>query len=96
MYQYLIIARDGTDLEAMDRRMKVRPLHVETARELKQYNRFITGGAILDDTGNMIGSMMVVQFETEDDLLIWMKNEPYITGNVWQSIEVNPFKVAEI
>jgi uncharacterized protein len=44
----------------------------------------------------MIGSMMVVQFETEDDLLYWMKNEPYITGNVWHSIEVKPFKVADI
>jgi uncharacterized protein len=96
MLQYLILAHDGTDTEAQERRMKVRPLHFETARELKHHNRFITGGAILDDNGKMIGSMMVVQFETEDDLLYWMKNEPYITGNVWHSIEVKPFKVADI
>ncbi|MEI9910719.1 MAG: YciI family protein [Bacteroidota bacterium] len=76
--------------------MKARSLHFETARELKQHNRFITGGAILGDNGKMIGSMMVVQFETEDALLYWMKNEPYITGDVWQSIEVKPFKVADI
>jgi uncharacterized protein YciI len=96
MLQYLIIARDGTDTEALDRRMKSRPSHFEGARELKDHNRFVIGGAILDDAGKMIGSMMVVQFETEDDLLYWMRHEPYITGNVWQSIEVKPFKVAEV
>jgi len=96
MLQYLIVAYDGTDTEAQERRTKVRPLHLETARDLKLHNRFITGGAILDNNGKMIGSMMVVQFETEDDLMYWMRNEPYITGNVWQSIEVKPFKVADI
>jgi uncharacterized protein YciI len=96
MMQYLVIARDGIDTEALDRRMKTRPSHFEMARELKKHNRFIMGGAILNDEGKMTGSMMVVQFETEDELLHWMKNEPYINGNVWQKIEVTPFKVADV
>ncbi|HEY6503626.1 MAG TPA: YciI family protein [Chitinophagaceae bacterium] len=96
MLQYLVIAYDGTDHEAADRRMKVRPSHFEMAKELKHHGRFITGGAILNDEGKMIGSMMVVQFETEDDLAHWMRYEPYITGNVWQSIEVKPFRVAAV
>lgn len=96
MPQYLIIARDGTDAKASERRMNVRPAHFEMARQLKADNNFIIGGAILDDNGQMIGSMMVVQFETEDELVRWMRNEPYINGNVWQSIEVKPFRVAEV
>jgi uncharacterized protein len=96
MSQYIIIARDGTDEEAMDRRMQARPLHFQTASELKSHGQFIMGGAILDDNGKMIGSMMIVQFETEDELMHWMKHEPYITGNVWQTIEVKPFKVAQV
>ncbi len=96
MPQYLIIARDGEDAEAVERRMKARPLHFEKARELKKENSFITGGAILDDQGNMIGSMMVVQFDNEDGLLEWMQSEPYVVGNVWQSIEVKPFRLAEV
>jgi uncharacterized protein len=96
MQQYLIIARDGNDIEALERRMKARPSHFEGARELKSRDQFVIGGAILDDNGKMIGSMMVVQFETEDDLLNWMRNEPYINGNVWQDIEVKPFKIAEV
>jgi len=96
MLQYLIIAHDGTDNEALDRRLKVRPSHFENARELKKQNSFITGGAILDDNGKMVGSMMVLQFVTEDDLIYWMRHEPYITGNVWQSIEIKPFRLAEV
>lgn len=96
MLQYLIIVHDGKDKEALDRRMKVRPLHFEAAKELKRHNKFVTGGAILDDNGKMIGSKMVVQFDSEDGLVYWMSHEPYITGNVWQSIDVKPFKVADI
>lgn len=96
MHQFLIIAYDGADTNAQNRRMEARPSHFEMARELKRHNRFITGGAILNDEGKMIGSMMVVQFETEDDLTYWMRHEPYITGNVWQRIEVKPFKVADV
>ncbi|MEI9809006.1 MAG: YciI family protein [Bacteroidota bacterium] len=96
MRQYLILAYDGTDPGAEDRRMMARPSHFEMAKELKHHHRFITGGAILNDAGKMIGSMMVVQFETEDDLMYWMRNEPYITGDVWQNIEVKPFKTADV
>jgi uncharacterized protein len=96
MQQYLVIAHDGTDAEAPERRLNARPDHFVTARELKANNNFIIGGAILDDKGKMTGSMMVVQFETEDDLALWMQREPYINGDVWRSIEVKPFKVAEL
>jgi uncharacterized protein YciI len=96
MQQYLIIARDGTDAEASERRMKVRTAHFDTARQLKANNNFIIGGAILDDDGKMTGSMMVVQFETKDELVQWMRYEPYINGNVWQNIEIKPFKTADV
>jgi uncharacterized protein YciI len=96
MPQYLVLAQDGTDAEASGRRMNVRPLHLEGARQLKENNNFIIGGAMLDDNGKMIGSMMVVQFDTEKELKAWMDREPYISGNVWQNIEVKPFRVAEV
>ena len=96
MLQYAIIARDGTDSEALQRRMNVRPLHFQGARQLKDKNNFILGGATLDEKGNMNGSVMIVQFETEDEMQDWFEHEPYITGNVWQTIEVKPFRVADV
>jgi len=94
--QYLIIANDGKDDEALDRRKEVRPLHLAGAKKLKEKNNFVIGGAMLDDDGNMRGSIMIVQFETQDDFQSWYDNEPYITQGVWRTIEVKPFRVADV
>ena len=96
MKQYLILAKDGKDDEALDRRKEVRPLHLVGAKKLKEDNNFVIGGAMLDDDGNMRGSIMIVQFETKEDFQKWYDNEPYITGGVWKEIEVKPFRVAEV
>ena len=96
MKQYLIIAQDGGDDEALDRRKEVRPLHLAGAKKLKENNNFVIGGAMLDDDGNMRGSIMIVQFETPEDFQKWYVSEPYITGGVWQTIEVKPFRVADV
>ena len=94
--QYLIIAQDGKDDQALNRRKDIRPLHLAGARQLKEKGNFVIGGAMLDDDGDMRGSIMIVQFETADDFQKWYDNEPYITGGVWREIEIRPFRVAEV
>jgi uncharacterized protein YciI len=94
--QYLIIANDGKDDRALERRKDVRPLHLAGAKKLKENNNFVIGGAMLDDDGNMRGSIMIVQFETRDEFQRWYDNEPYITQEVWKTIEVKPFRVANV
>ena len=96
MQQYVIIAQDGRDAEAIDRRWQNRPAHLEGARKLKDQGAFITGGAILDDNGTMRGSVMILQFESEEGLKKWMAEEPYIQNGVWKEIQVKPFRVAEV
>ena len=96
MQQYLLYAWDGTDDQALERRMNARPAHFEGARKLKANGNFIFAGALLNDQQKMIGSTMVVQFATPEELKDWMSKEPYIVNNVWKKIEVHPFKVAEI
>ena len=96
MKQYVIIAHDGEDEEALERRKNVRPNHLAGARRLKENNNFVIGGAMLDADGNMRGSIMIVQFETPRDFQNWYDNEPYITGRVWKEIEVKPFRVAKV
>ena len=94
--QYVIIARDGTDPEALQRRMTVRPSHFKGVHQLKDNNNYIVGGATLDEKGNMNGSVMILQFETEDEMKAWYEHEPYVMGKVWQTIEVKSFRVAEV
>ena len=94
--QYLIYAWDANDAGATDRRMATRPDHLAGARELKEKGHFIIGGAMLDEQGQMRGSMMVVEFDKEEDFQAWMDTEPYIVKGVWKKIEVHPFRVAQV
>jgi uncharacterized protein YciI len=96
MKQYLITGYDSKGSDALERRMKVRPNHLGSAKTLKEKGNFIMGGAILDADGKMIGSMMVMQFENDEDRETWTRTEPYITEKVWERYEIKPFKVADV
>jgi uncharacterized protein YciI len=96
MQQYVIYAYDGTDEQALERRMAARPHHLVVVKQLKANGNFIVGGAILNEAGNMIGSTMLVQFETEEALYSWYNNDPYITMKVWEKVEIKPFKIADV
>ncbi|MFD1141887.1 YciI family protein [Larkinella insperata] len=94
--QYVLHAYDYTDKQALNRRMAVRGQHFDGARQLKVAGHFILGGALLDDAGKMIGSMMLLDFDSEEHLNNWLQAEVYITGKVWERIDIKPFRQAEI
>ncbi len=94
--QYLVIAYDGTDSGAKDRRLTVREAHLENVKAMKAAGTFRTGGAILDDAGGMIGSALFVEFDTEAALNEWLKTDPYVTGGVWIDIDVKPFRIVSL
>jgi uncharacterized protein YciI len=94
MNQYVLTAYDYTDSEALQRRMDVRPHHLDKVRELKENGNYIAGGAILSAEGNMTGSVMMVQFESDEQMEAWKNNDPYVTRKVWEVIDVKPFKQA--
>jgi uncharacterized protein len=94
--QFLLTAYDGTDAEAPQRRLKVRGEHLEKIGGLKKTGEFLFGGAILDEAGKMIGSMIVYEFPDRKSLDEKLKDEPYITGGVWKKIEIQPFRVPKI
>ncbi|RFZ85445.1 hypothetical protein DYU05_07565 [Mucilaginibacter terrenus] len=96
MNQYLITAYDYTDEGAIDRRMNVRSHHLDGAAALKASGNYVLGGAILNDDGKMIGSVMVLQFESEEGLEAWKQSEPYIVQKIWETVDVKPFRVASV
>lgn len=92
--QFVVIAYDGDDPQAADRRARARPAHIESAARMKSAGSMLAGGAILDDHGKMIGSTMFVEFPSRAELDAWLASDPYVTGDVWRRIEVRPFRVA--
>jgi uncharacterized protein len=93
---FVIHAYDYTDAEALERRMSVRAKHLEGAKILKINGNFVMGGALLSPDEKMIGSMMVVDFEDENQMNQWLQNDPYVTGKVWEKIDVKPFRQATV
>lgn len=94
MKQFVIHAHDSSDAEALDRRMKARPTHLEGVERLKASGNYVLGGAMLDADGKMIGSTMVVRFETDADFQQYLAQEPYILDDVWREVKVYPFRIA--
>ena len=94
--QFLLLAYDGTDPDALQRRLNVREDHLGKIEHLKKAGEFLFGGAILDESGKMIGSMIVYEFPDRQKLDERLKNEPYITAGVWKKIEIQPFRRAKI
>ena len=94
MPQYLLIARDGDDARALERRMAARPIHLERIAPLVEAGRILVGGAILDGEGTMVGSMILAVFPDRASLDEWVASDPYTTGDVWRRVEIVPFRTA--
>ncbi len=94
MPQYLVLAHDGSDADAPERRRAARPAHFEQIRSMVEKGELRAAGAILDDNGTMIGSVLFMEFTGRPQLEAWLEREPYVTQKVWQKIEVKPFRLA--
>ena len=93
---FLIIAHDGTDEAALERRMAARPAHFERAAAVAASGRLVVGGAILDEAGKMIGSSLLLQVPDEAAARAWIAADPYSTGDVWREVEIRPFRIAPL
>ena len=89
MEQFVIRAYDGEGM--LDRRMEVRPRHLEGMKRIKQH--VVCAGGLLDDEGKMKGSMLVMEFESRQELDEYLANEPYVQEHVWEKIEVGRINV---
>lgn len=96
MPHYLVVARDGSDEGALARRMAAREAHFASSKPMVECGQMVSGGAILDDNGKMIGSAMMVNFKTRAELDAWLARDPYTIGDVWRTVEVTPMLIAGV
>ncbi|MBF0229069.1 MAG: hypothetical protein HQK63_05685 [Desulfamplus sp.] len=93
--QFIVIGYDGTDEYALERRMVAREAHLKVASEMSCQGKWLYAAAILNDKGNMCGSMIVCEFDSIEALKAeWLNSEPYVIGNVWEKIDIKQAKVA--
>lgn len=91
--QFMVIGRDGTDPGAKQRRLDARDAHLEGAKKLKAEGKFLAGGAMLNEQGDMIGSTLYLEFESQAELDNWIANDPYTKQGVWKEVETTPIRL---
>ncbi|KAG0281958.1 hypothetical protein BGZ95_000023 [Linnemannia exigua] len=97
--QFIVIARDYQDPEALTRRLDVRPKHLVSVRDLHKSGALQSGGALLtahSETGKMIGSILVFQADTAEEVRQLIEKDHYRTGKVWEEYEILPFRSADL
>jgi hypothetical protein len=51
------------------------------------------GTAMLDENGNVIGSVLMLEHDSRAQRDKWLETEPYATGDVWRDIQIWPVRV---
>ena len=94
--QFVVTALDYTDADALNRRMATREQHLACIRMLIAQGHFLSGGALLDAAGKMIGSTIHMEFPDRASLDAQLQKDPYVTGRVWEKIEVSQVKLVPL
>lgn len=93
---YAIISQDVEN--SLDKRLSVRPAHVERLQVLKEQGRLILAGPhpaidnIEPGPSGFTGSLIVAEFASLKEAQKWADNDPYIKAGVYDSVTVKPFK----
>jgi len=93
---YAIIA---TDVEnSLDKRLAVRPAHLERLHQLQAQGRLVLAGpnpaVDSNDPGaaGFSGSLIVAEFDSLSAAQAWAEADPFVAGGVYAQVVVKPFK----
>lgn len=95
---YTILAEDVDD--SLERRMRVRPKHLERLKDLQKAGRLVIAGPhpATDDqdpgAAGFIGSLIIAEFDSQCDAQAWADADPYVEAGVYARVAVKPFKQA--
>ena len=76
---------------ALDNRMATREAHLAYVRGQPETVKI--GGPLLDDAGQMAGSMLIIDVADKAAAQAFADNDPYWKAGVFQSVEITPFRL---
>lgn len=102
--RFFVYAPDKTEEGTFERRLSVRPTHLETAKERTLKGIIRIGGALLTPESiatptadkKMIGSTFICEADTIDEVKALIQSDIYYTAGVWDAdkIVILPFAAA--
>lgn len=86
--------REGT----LEKRLAVRPQHLARLEKLDAEGRVIVAGAMPKDRENLqagfYGSTLILDFDSREELDVWLADEPFLKEGIYADIDVKPFNKA--
>lgn len=70
-----------------DKRKIHRPAHLTNLEPLDKQGRVILAGPLVDK----VGSLLVLEFETQDEAEQFVHNDPYTVHGIFERVEIHPF-----
>ena len=93
---YLILGRDADG--ALPRRLAARPAHLARLHALRDAGRLLLAGPLpavdAEDPGpaGFVGSAIIAEFDSLAAARAWADADPYVAADVYQQVEVLPFR----
>lgn len=93
---YVIKGRDRP--RRLDQRLAARPQHLQRLKALQDDGRLLLAGPIpaidADDPGpaGYAGSLIIAEFDSLEDARSWADADPYVAGDVYAEVTVEPFR----
>lgn len=93
---YAIVATDVAN--SLEKRLSVRPAHVDRLVALKDQGRLVLAGPnpAIDNVdpgaAGFSGSLIVAEFDSLAAAQAWADADPYIGAGVYANVSVKPFK----
>ncbi len=93
---YVIFSQDIEN--SLEKRMSVRPKHLERLQQLKDEGRLLTAGPMpAIDSENpgeagFTGSTVIADFNSLEEAKAWADADPYVGAGVYASTIVKPYK----
>ena len=91
MALYIIIGHDVPD--SLELRKQFRSAHLERLTVLDELRRLIIAGPtpIAHGEPEMSGSVLVVDFDSDEAVQAWASEEPYLLNGVYSHVDIKPF-----
>jgi hypothetical protein len=81
----------GTDKPGRGaRRAKIRPAHIDYLKPFA--GRMFAAGPLFDDSGNAIGSLLIIDFPDRATAEEFTANDPYAQAGLFESVVIRAWK----
>lgn len=94
--QFVVTAYDYEDEGALNRRLANRDAHIQEIEKFVKAGKILSGGAILNDDGKMIGSSVHLDVESREEVVKWIENDPYTKGSVWEKVDIRAINLIPV